>query len=677
MTEPARENYSGIVGKDGKPWESWQISPPPEDSPGVGKWVYEKYQILRKHRDKLGLIELWTHNSELLRNRIFKTKSKYVQVTANIFFKVHNSFKCNLTDNKPRASIMPNGDTSDDIADGWQACYDQWWDETKQQQCLQESVGNSELYGFQVDEMRFNPDLGAGVGEIETHRCNTYGVLLWPGHMDIQTQPGMCDYEAMELGEIYDIWPEAKGKVKADPEYSDLLGEGRAFVRGNRSRNLRPLGSAPNYVVPGEEGLGAEVRTVGIQRALVIKFWVKDYSMHWVDPRTGEPCKKDQQFLEPRIDPMTEQPMVDELGQPVMGPVVNHQTGEPIVPEEWSKYPGYLRCIIIANKGEFVLDDLPNPSINPELPRSITSQCYLWDKFPFVKRLSHSDDISEYGLCIFEQIEPLVMEICKKLTQYGNHLEKTCRNPLILPQGCGVRRDETNNLPARIWEPVAGLAQQIRFLEVPQAPNDIISYINLCIELIDMITGITDVSEGRRPTGITAGNAIGALQEKAQVVFREKIRNNDTYLEEHGRMFISLGQNWYTQERKLRYEGKGEEQMIDFKGTDFQGDISFHVEAGSTLPRNRAVRQQQIIELAQARPNFPLKVLLKELAIPNHDEVAAQMEAGPLGMLLNKLKVSGLFDDATLKAAQQIAQMPDKEFKHAFPQAGNPFSGKV
>ena len=656
------------------------MQPPPEGAPGVGPWVYEQYKMLRRHRDKQGLVELWAHNHELFRGRIFKNKSKNSQVIANLFFKVQNSMKANLTDNKPRASIMPNGQTQDAISDGWQARYDTWWDARQQQKCLQESVGQSELYGYQCDQMRYNPDLEAGLGEIETHRIGTYGVLFWPGHVDVQTQPGMCTYEAMELGEIYDRWPEAEGKVKADPEYSEQLGENRAWTRANRSKNLRPMGSATGYVIPGEDGPSADRPGGGLQRAQVIQFWIKDYSMQWVDPRTGKPCKKGEELApEPVIDLQTGQPAMQPMldaatGQPVMGadgqramvPVM-----QPVEPEDWSKYPGYLRCIFVTNKGQLVLDDLPNPSINPDLPRSTTSQCYLWDKFPFLKRLSYSDDISEYGLCVFEQIETLIIEVCKKLTQYGVHLERTCRNPLILPQGCGVKNSQTNNLPARIWEPVAGISSQIRFLEVPQTPNDLLAYIELCIKLVDMVTGITDVSEGRRPTGVTAGNAIAALQEKAQIVYREKIRNNDLYLEEQGRMFISLGQNWYTEQEHLRYEGKGAEQMLTFKGTEYQGELAFHVEAGSTLPRNREVRRQQTLELAKAKPNFPNKVLLQELNVPNHDEVAAQMDAGPMSLAMQKLKQSGLINEQTLQTIQNIVQMPDKDFRHNF-SSGNP-----
>lgn len=656
MAEPAQDltTYTASSTK----WEDWRLSPPPAGDPGVGAWCWKIYEICRRHRDKQGLPQLWSRFHEMFRGLIFRHKSKYGHIIANLYFKTINSLKANLTDNKPRASIMPHGETPDDIADAWQARYDIWWEKTKQQYNFQESVGKSETYGFQTDKMVFDPDQEGGLGEVDTKRLDTFGVLLWPGCQDIQDQPAMCELEALELGKIYEYWPDAIGKVKADPEYSEILGESRTYTRANRSRQLRSFGTPTNFVIPeGTDQQPAEGSSMGLQRALIIRVWCKDNSIVWVNPATGEEVDEGVQ-LPPAIqtDP--------ETGQEVEVPV----EAEPQL-----RYPGGIRCITITNKGKLVLDDQANPSVNPNLPRELTSQCYLFDKFPFIKRYSYSDDLSEYGLSILEQIEPLVFEVCKKLTMYGVHLGAQCRTPLILPQNCGVKRDEVNNLPARIWEPVMSMAQHIRFLELPQATNDILNYVEMLIRLIDMITGLTDVTEGRKPKGIQAGVAISELQEKAQVVFREKIRNLDLYLEEQGRMFISLGQNWYTEERLLRYEGKKGPVQIPFRGIEAVGELDFHVEAGSTLPKNRATRQYQMIELSKAGMITP-RTLLKEMEVPNADEEAARLEAGPLGMALEKAKRSGLFDDATLQALEQVVSMDDSSFNKAFPQ-NEPFGG--
>jgi hypothetical protein len=661
---------SSTSGNNAEQWPSWQLSPPPEGDPRVGKWVWEKIQVMKHYRDSLGLPEMWHHFHELYRNRIFRTKSKYSQTPANIYFKVINSLKANLTDQKPKASILPRGGTADEIADGWQARYDHWWENTKQQKNLELSVGNSELYGYACDLAQFNPNLEGGIGDVEVVRGDSFGILFWPKHNEQGPMVGWL--EALDLGEIFRENPEVQEKVKSEAEYSELLGENRAKVRGNRSVGLRPIGSPPGFYVVDQDDRSKYEGEV--PRALVATLWVRDYTMEWMDPRTGEKCQEGAQ-LPPEQAP---QPVMDASGQVVIDPQTQQPAMQmveiPVEPVKQSKYPGFIRRIRVVNKGAVVLDDLPNPSINPDLPREVTCQTYLWDKFPFLKRDSYSDDISEYGLSIMEQIEPLIIELSKKLTKYGVSLDTQCQNPLILPQNCGVKRKDVNNLPARVWEPIGPLAQYIRYLQAPATQNDVIAFIELVLRLVDMITGLTDVTEGRNPVGVTAASAIQALQEKAQTQYREKIRNNDIYLEEEGRMFISLGQNWFTEEQMLNYAGKGEEKMIPFRGTEFQGECAFHIEGGSTLPHNRAARQATMIELAKAN-KLTNRTLFKELGVPNGDEEAARLEAGPIGLQLQKLTKSGLFDEATLASIKNVVTLDDRQFNKTFPGAMNPLQG--
>lgn len=648
-------------GEQSKPaveWASWKLEPPPENDKGVGSWIWGKYQYMLRHRDRQELPQLWLHFHELYRSRLFRTKSKYAQVPINIFFKTINNLKANLTDSKPRASITAKADTTDEAATAWQASYDTWWDSTKQQHELQESVGNSELYGFQTDKMMFNAEFEGGLGEVETVRTDTFGVLFWPGSKDVQKDPMVCFIEAMDLGSIYRKWPEHEGKVTAEAAYSEQMGESRKDVRGNRSKEFRKIGTPTGYYVPEDGGDKAD-EGGGVQKALVVEMWVKDYSMVWEDPMTGQVLSEDEKQppvlnMEPQVieDPMT--------GLPVTLP--------PIEPVLRSKYPGFIRCVHVTNSGELVLSDAPNPSINPEMPREITSQTYLFDKFPVLRRHSYSDDISEYGLAISEMIEPLIIEISKKISQIAVHLDTSCRPILLLPKNCGIRKEDVNNLPSRAWEVVAALSQFIRYVPVPPLPSDYNNFIMTLLKLVEIVTGLTDVSEGRRPSGVTAASAIAALQEKAQTIFREKIRNLDLYLEEQGRMYISLAQNWYTEERKLIYQGEDGKQIIPFKGTDesFAGEFAFTIESGSTLPRNRFARQQQMIELAKAG-FVDQQAILEEFNVHKRDEIMKRMQQGPLMAALEKVGKTGIVDEQTLEIIKQILTMSDQDYANAFP----------
>ena len=617
---------------------------------------------MKAYREKLGLPQMWLHNHELYRGRIFRKKSKYTQVGINLFFKSIQTLKSNLTDAKPRATISATGETDPDTAKAWMERYDTWWESTKQQTCLQESVGKSELYGFAVDKMWFNPSLEGGMGEIETVRGDPFGVYLWPRCVEIQDQPMMVWAEAMDLGKIYEQWPDHEGKVKGESQFSDLLGEDRVTVRANKSKETRAIGAPSGYVQAQESDKPFDMGDEGIARALVVEMWVKDYTMEWVDPRTGQkyPDGPPPKLTEPAIDTATMQPVIDETGNVAQVPVQPYQQ---------SKYPGFLRCIHVTNEGKLVLSDVPNPSINPNIPREIACNCYLWDKFPFNKRLSYSDDTSEYGLSIIEQIEALVIDISKKISKVSTHLDVSCLPPLILPKNCGVESKDENNRPNRIWRPVAALAQFIRWVQIPPLPPDYINFINLCLRLVEIVTGLTDVSEGRRPSGITAGTAIAQLQEKAQTIIREKVRNGDIYIETQGRMFISLGQNWYTEERKLTYQGATEQQTIAFRGAspEYQGEYAFKMDAGSTLPKDRAAVMNMHVDLAKGGM-IDQQALLDELGIAHSDEIIARMKEGPVGEAMKKLEATGMFNDAQLQAIHQIVTADPKDLEKLFPQ---------
>lgn len=655
-------------------WPSWKLQPPPEGDPQVAQWVWKKFQYMRAYRDSLGLPSLWLRFHELLRNRLFKKKSPYTMIPINLVFKTINTLKANLTDNKPRANFMPQGDTPPMVADALQARYDYWWEHTKQQECLQESVGNSELNGFQVDKMIWDTDQENGAGEAATVRCDPFGIFLWPRSMDLQKNP-IAHAEAMQLGDIYERWPETEDEVKADPAYSDLLGESRAEVRATKGRDLRPIGGQSDFYQTGEVDVKDRYGQDLGGRALVVEFWCHDFTMEWVDPRNGKKVKKSAELLEPFLHPQTGEPLRHpETGQQLAQLAMDPQTGGPLQPVEQSKYPGFVRCITVVSSGvqksPMLLSDLANPSINQELPREITSKCYLFDKFPFIKRLSYSDDISEYGLSIVEQIEPLVMEISRKVSQIGMHLHNQAISPLIVPTGSIANMDDVNNLPKRIWKTVGQLGQYIRFLPVPPMSSDYMAYIEMLVQFAESITGLTEVTEGRRPTGITAAHAIAALQEKAQTIFRVKIRNGDLYLEEQGRMFRSLDQNWHMIPLKLAYQGAGSEEQIDYTGIEFQGDVIFHVEAGSTLPNNKAVQRQEMVELAKANM-IDQVALLDELKVSKRDEIIDRMKAGPMGMALKKLQTSGLFSPQDLEAIKNVVSMDDQMFKKNFG-SGNP-----
>ncbi|MCK5237395.1 MAG: hypothetical protein KAR06_10445, partial [Deltaproteobacteria bacterium] len=440
-------------------------------------------------------------------------------------------------------------------------------------------------------------------------------------------------------------------------------------------KNKTATSNLPNNYVDAQ---GSQGDKGGIKRAMVIEIWCKDYEMvqqpvmqpQPVLDETGQMIKDPQNQGQPLIEP---QPVEDPQnpGQPLMQPV--------------PKYPGFIRRVTIANQGNVVLADMPNPSINPNLPPEVASKSYLWDKYPYIKCDSNSDDVNFWGISGTEQLEVLIQEVNRKVSMVSAYINRTFKPAVIVPKNTGIPAKEVHNLPGMLLRPnnhVTGSG--IRALDIPSLPSDYFKFIELLLKLVDILSGIHDVTEGRKPTGIAAASAIIALQEKAETIFREKIRNQDLLLEERGRMWISLSQNWYTEFRTITLSGRFQDQagqnFMQFKGTDMQGEFSFDVVSGSTMPKSMFARREQALQLAQGG-FIDQKALLDEFDFPGADEIIQRMSQGPLGNLIERLAIAMQADPAAIKALnmakldekdletiQAIGSMKDKDFEKVFVQ---------
>lgn len=620
---------------------------PPQDHKDVGKWCYNQFLIAKAEKDRLKMHSKWLVNYSIFRGDHFKNKdSKYPLVPVNLAYVTVSRTKANLTDNQPRFEVVARDEQADTSAPVMNAAAIDWWQRTRQQINLSDSIHNSELYGSSIEKTVFDTSLESGLGDATTLIVDNFKVFPWPGIREIQKMPKFFEVEILELDEIVRRWPETGSQVKAEDAWSDLVGKDRENVKaGTSNSTISAAGNLPKgYVTSSGPGESDKVK-----RAMVIECWVRDYTT---------------------VSEMQQQPMIDDMGQPSVDPM----TGQPMLQDveiTKPKYPGNIRCLHIANEGKVVLDDVPNPSINPNLPIELASQTYLWDKFPYNKLDSNTDTSNFWAFSIIEQIEILIRELNKKISQIAAYIDKTIRPTIIMPMNIGVEQHNVSNLPGQIWwvtNPV--MSQYARYLQPPPLNQDFYNYIKMLLELIDSITGIHDVTQGKRPTGVTAASAIIALQEKAETMFREKIRNLTLVLEERGRMWISHVQNWYTEERKLKLSGKLKEDMqmdyLPYRGSDMLGQYGFEVATGSTMPKSMFVRQQQAQSLFTIKA-IDQKALLEAFEWPDREQVMQRMMLGPLGMLEDRLMKAGMPPEI-IQTIDFVGKMDDQQFKKTFEQ---------
>lgn len=637
-TATQTEPYNGLI--------------PPEGHSDVGKRAFALFEICKKAKKKGGWHEKWLKNHELIRGKHFPTtQSKYPMVPINLFHVAFSTTVANLTDNKPKFDIVPHDDRAKAKQPILHEAASTWWRRTNQQGKLTATVKNKEKYGTTIEKMLFDTSLRGGRGEIDVAIVDPFKFFPWPNIQDIQRMPRFFEIEIMDLEDIYRMWPESGKTVAPDSAYSELVGKEREEVRGGtQSRNTFPDNLPSNYAEDG----GRDSKEYNLKRAMVYEMWLKDYTMVPI-------FEQQQVFLEGAVD-NTGQPIpaIDEFGQPITQEV---EAGEK------PKYPGFIRVIHFANSGKVVLDDVPNPSLNPNLPEEQASQTYLWDRYPYQNSDSNTDDTNFWGYSGVEQVETLVLQINKKVSQIAAYIDKTARPTLIMPMNAGIEKHQISNLPGQTWWPVNHMvAQYIRYLAVPPLPSDFYKYIELLLRLVDIVTGIHEVTEGRRPTGVTAASAIMALQEKAETIFREKIRNNDALIEERGRMWVGLAQNWYNEPRKLQMSGKNasaQGEFQEYRAEDFiEGEFSFTVVSGSTMPKSIFTQQEHAIQLFQSGV-IDQREILEKFNWANIEEVIQRMSQGPLGQLIERLETAGLPQEV-LQVIQEIGSMDENEYKQAF-----------
>jgi len=628
-------------------------TPPPLGDERLGPWLWQHFETARRRKAALNVTERWLRNHELYRGRHWRNRGKYALMPLNLIFNAVKLTVANLTDQDPRANVMCHEQGGEEQAQTMDKANRYWWRTNDGRTKLKQAVQKSETYGSVIGKMFFNPDIDEPLGDADFQIVDPLAFFPWPGKTDINDMPCVFEAYVMELSEIRRRWPDGGPKVSADPEMTELGGS-RERVQGGLDvdADVTTSNVGSDYAVIEDQ----DDTDMGTRRALVIEAWFRDYSTRTVKVDTGRT-----------------QPRLNGEGLFVIDPLSGQIVQEPVYEnQEIDAYPGNVRRVIMANNGRVILDDRGNPSINPELPGELASQTFLWNQYPYRKLDSNSDDFGFWGFSMIEQVEPLVMEINKKISQIVAHIDRTALPTLINPSNSGVPYGHVTNKPGQQWNPTnANTGMGIRYLDMPNLPSDFYKVIEMLLDLFDVITGIHEVSEGKKPGGVTAFRAIVALQEKAQTVFREKIHNLETFIEWVGRAYIGLVQNWYQVTRQITLSGQPEPEKAVFRGVDLQGKYEYEIVAGSTLPVNREYRRQEAVELG-ARGLIDQQAVLEALDFPNRDEVVHRMQAGPIGMTLEKIAALAEAHGVPRDFVQNIlglAQVPDEEAKKIIAQA--------
>ena len=239
----------------------------------------------------------------------------------------------------------------------------------------------------------------------------------------------------------------------------------------------------------------------------------------------------------------------------------------------------------------------------------------------------------------------------------------------------------------------------VTFEMPPPIPGYIQNYIGQVSQFMEAITGVNDVTQGRKPGGVTSGRAIVALQEASQTRQRFKINKEVARLtKEIGEFMVQMILTFDEEIRSIRQrDAEGQFQFTEFNPMavydadgNLEGTPSFDpgtakrlqdsefdvdVTTGSRYAQGRVANEERALELFQLGV-YGIEEVVNALNIPDKQDIIqswyvrnqqippkqqveqAEMMQEQLGQLVAQVMQEGPGGPGEEALAQMIIQNP-------------------
>jgi hypothetical protein len=670
-----------------------QFKLPPAGSEWVGKFFNDLWEKARKHKiERLGLHQRFMDLHAQFRGK--RRRRTYPRVGINHIFKTVETYCATLTEKMPISEISADNADNPEIVRAFDQEMKLWWVNTDQQFSLRGSTQNMQVYGTTPEKGIWNTQ----DDRFDILLRDVFNIFPAPGYkLCDMSIPYFCDVDFLEPWEIRHIFGIDENITIPTDADEQIAGTNREVSRGgypegDANRQNFPTSYAPSAGAQNDDSLK--------NKTMVVEIWCRDYSTK-------------------KVPVIQQVPVTDDLGRPIVNPdgspmVQQVETGEynefPVYPDSIRKVticPAMLNSIGV--KG--VLDDSMNPTINwallkqrisalvenglpqavldetgsplidpntgapaveivPVDPETATAIIYdraqtsypLWGQYPYSITPSRIDTSQWWGFSVIEQLEEMQGKAEMMLTKYFLALEWQLFPIFVNPVGSGVEINEVDNRPGLQIRPTPATAPLFRYVEPPSPPKEYLEALQFILNSSDEIAMTPAVTQGQRPTGISAAAAIIALQDKASTLSSPQIQQIDQLIEWRGKAYIHFNMNWDYKKRQVMVDGRA----VDFRGIDIFTKFNYKVESGSSAPITKAGRRQQYVELFKLGA-MDLESLLTFLEIPQAKQIVERItEQNSLQGAMGILAQAGVPQEV-LQQVYAIALQPQFSVK---PQGG-------
>lgn len=611
---------------------------PPIGDPDVADFAAMLFDIARAEKERLGKPQTFRSNYALYRGQPTGQQSARrgyrpsgrTRMPLNFYFANVERTVSSITARNPTGQVVDIDGMDEDAEQAVSQRLRKWWQDTGQQKKTRQTARLMEIYGITVEK----PCWDKVLDQADIQITDAFSFFPAPGNWDKidEEAPYVCfaylDYVA-KLEAMFHV----QG-IASEDSY-DLLGSQREDFKPAGYGFGQTIGNYADAVTVDQRGTMANEKPV--QRCLAIEVWIRDNR---------------------EIEETVKRVVTDEAGNPVVS-----ETGNVVEEMETIKRkvcPDGIRKITIAKSktatrgsGYMLLDDCPNPNINPELPIDLAANTYPWGRLPCYHANSYRDEISIWGFSASEQVGDLIQSINHVFSKMVAYVVNVMAPPLIIQKNCGITREMIESTVEKsgrlILMPTTPNAR-MEFMKIPDLPRTFSQVVDLMIRFFDRIYQIEDADRGVAPSGVIAASAIVALQERNQLVMQNKVAAIDSIVEQRSRWAIGLMQNFGPSGETVEIAG----ETFPFYGPAFAGrKLSYVVEAGSTTPKTSLQREEQAVNLYKLKA-IGQQGLLEAIQWPNWKEEIERTSESQLDQALNILIQAGLPKDTAIELRQYL-----------------------
>lgn len=305
---------------------------------------------------------------------------------------------------------------------------------------------------------------------------------------------------------------------------------------------------------------------------------------------------------------------------PELGLVINliqdhmriHDQYKTINPEgKRPKYENALRLVIKI--GNVIVYD-GDPPVNDGMVPLVPYYCY-------------KDEKSIWGIGEVKNILPSQKSFNEMDNAEYESLHLTSNPGWVIESDCGVNPETITNKRGKVY--VINKGSQFRRLEPGQTSPQLVARKQSDQQFMEIITGMNEASQGRRPGGITAAKAIERLQQQTNGRIRLKSSALALYsMPRLGRLVASRNAKYWTTERFMRVtdSATGEVKLVQYdpeKVKNLEYDVRI---TQSSLAGTDKEAQAEVMAAYVEKGWIPPKVYFQIVDVPNKKKVLEALE---------------------------------------------------